>query len=38
MVKDKDFMNKLQIHNWDKPIMSKEDKVRYNQILENNNL
>ncbi len=38
MVKDKDFMNKLQIHNWDKPIMSEEDKVRYNQILENNNL
>lgn len=38
MVKDKDFMNKLQLHNWDKPIMSEEDKVRYNQIIENNNL
>ena len=38
MMRDKDFMNKLQFHNWDKPILDEEDQQKYQQILKNNKL
>ena len=35
-MKDKDFMNKLQLHPWSPLTLSDEDKVIYEKILKNN--
>jgi len=35
-MKDKDFMNKLQLHQWSPLTLSEEDKVIYEKILKNN--